>query len=132
MLDWSKYEAISYDDARYNCLHFACDVYHDMTSIDLSADVSELCTTRSQRQVCPEKLGHFILIDAPITPCLAVLRSPTNVHCGIYLDGNIVHLDDTGIKSQQPHIAQRQYQSVKYYDYQPKTKHQATANPQIC
>ena len=125
MVDYAKYKNVVYDDARYNCLHFACEVYHDLTGIDLSSDVKELCTTRNQRQVCPEKLSHFILIAAPKSPCIAVLRSATNVHCGIYIDGNILHLDQSGINSQAPHIAQRQFSSVKYYDYNVKEQHKA-------
>lgn len=128
MLDLSKYKNVKYDDGKYNCLHFACAVYHDLTSIDLSADVGELCTSRNQRHVCPDKLSSFVLIDAPKSPSIAVLRSPTNVHCGVYINGNIVHLDKDGIKSQPPHIIARNYQSVKYYDYQSKKQPASAAN----
>lgn len=131
MLDLSKYNDVKYDDADYNCLHFACSVYRDITGIDLSADVTELCQSRSQRHVCPDKLSHFVLIDMPIEPCIAVLRSPVSVHCGVYINGAIVHLDESGIKSQPPHIAQYHYQSVKYYDYNAKTKHTPTTTAQI-
>ena len=120
MLDLKKYKDARYDDARYNCLHFACAVYQDLTGIDLTANVGELCTSRDNRHVCPEKLSNFVLIDVPKSPSIAVLRSPTHVHCGIYIDGNIVHLDKDGIKSQPPHICACNYQSVKYYDYQSK------------
>lgn len=131
MLDLSKYRDVKYDDADYNCLHFACSVYRDLTGIDLSSDVTELCQSRRHRHVCPDKLSRFVLIDNPKTPCIAVMRSPVSVHCGVYINGAIVHLDETGIKSQQPHIAKHQYQSVKYYDYNahpPHTPAVATQN----
>lgn len=123
MLDLNKYRDVQYDDLSYNCLHFACDIYQDITGVALSPAVAELSTSREKRHVCPNKLSHFILIDKPKSPCIAVMRSPVNVHCGVYIDGKIIHLDDTGIKSQPPHIAQHNYQSVKYYDYDTKKSH---------
>lgn len=126
MLDLKKYGDVKYDDLNYNCLHFAIDVYRDLTDINLSFDVIDLCTTRTQRRICPEKLRQFVLIDAPIDPCIAVMRSPMGAHCGVYTNGSIIHLDSDGIKSQPPHIAQLHHQSVKYYDYNHKTDHLST------
>lgn len=126
MLDWDKYRDVKHDDLDYNCLHFVCDVYQDLTGIDLSPDVLELRAPLMHRRVCPDKLSYFILRAAPIDSYIAVMRNPNNVHCGIFLNGHIVHLDKDGIKSQPPHIAQRQYQTVKYYDYKPKKQYPAS------
>lgn len=125
MVDYAKYANVVYDDAHYNCLHFFCEIYQALTDIDLSSDVKELCTTRNQRQICPEKLSRFVPIEAPKSPCIAVLRSATNVHCGIYADGSITHLERSGLVSQAPHIAQHRYKSVKYYDYNVKEQHKS-------
>ena len=131
MLDLSKYSDVKYDALRYNCLHFTCDVYYDITSIVLQPLVNDLCTERVQRRVYPEKLRQFVLIDVPKTPCIAVMRSPVSVHCGVYVNGAIVHLDETGIKSQPPHIAKHQYQSVKYYDYNAHSPHTSAAATEV-
>lgn len=120
MVDFDKYADAVYDDARYNCLHFFCEVYQQLTGIDLSSDVRELCRERNLRQVCPEKLSNFSLLNTPKSPCLAVLRSPTHVHCGIYENGRVTHLERSGLVSQSPHIAEHRYKSVKYYDYNTK------------
>lgn len=123
MLDLKKYSDTKYDEADYNCLHFACDIYQDLTGLSLSLDVIDLCTARNLRRICPDKLRRFVLIDTPINACIAVMRSPLAVHCGIYTNGSIIHLDTDGIKSQQPHIAQRHYKSVKYYAYYAEEYH---------
>ncbi len=70
MLDLTKYDSKRYDDDIYNCLHFAVDIYRDITGREMSVYVNDLMTGRTKRKV----LKEFDLIDKPIDPCLALMH----------------------------------------------------------
>lgn len=114
MIDLSKYHAVTYDDKRYNCLHFAVDIYKDITGNDMGLFVDELMTDKDHRTINPSKLKNFTQIPTPVSPCLAIMRGQA-VHAGIFYQNTIIHLTDGGIYSTPPHIAQVQYGNVSYY-----------------
>lgn len=114
MLDLSKYDGVIYDDANYNCLHFAVDVYRDLTGCDMGVFVGELLTGRDKRRVNPAALKNFEQLDAPIDPCLALMHG-VELHAGIYHQGQIIHFNESGAQVQPPHIAELRHGRIKYY-----------------
>ena len=114
MIDLSKYADIKYDDRSYNCLHFAVDIYKDLTGQDMGLFVDELMTDKDHRTINPSKLKNFTQIPTPISPCLAIMRGQA-VHAGIYHSNAIIHLTEAGIQSTPTHIAQVQYGNISYY-----------------
>lgn len=114
MIDLSKYHAVTYDDKRYNCLHFAVDIYKNITGNDMGLFVDELMTDKHHRIINPAKLKNFTQIHTPTDPCLAVMRGQA-VHAGIYYSNTIIHLTEAGIQSTPTHIAQVQYGNISYY-----------------
>lgn len=94
-----KYLDREYDLATYNCGHFVVDVWRDLTGEDIqlicdSFMEGKLNTFRQQRQdreklVCPPDNGF----------CIVLLRNFANeVHAGVWIDGKILHLGETGAK----------------------------------
>lgn len=112
-LDLSRY-AQTYDDNNYNCLHFAVDVYRDLTGNDMTKQVSGLLTGKKQRHVDIEKLKQFKLLDAPTDPCLAVMHSEV-LHVGIYHKSKIIHITESGIQNIATHFAEIRHGRIKYY-----------------
>lgn len=112
-----------YNDKTYNCLHYAVDKYQAITGVDVGLYVSELLTGKDSRTINPAKLSHFTPLDALVSPCFAVMRG-ASVHAGIYHDGVILHLTETGEHATPIHIAQLQYGVIKYYAFCPPTHHQ--------
>lgn len=113
-LDLSKYLNKRYDDTDYNCLHFACDIYRDLTTIDMSADVRGLLTGRNHRHIDIAQLRRFTPIPNPIAPCLAIMHSDV-MHAGIYYDNKIIHLTECGVQCVPPHLAEIRHGRIKYY-----------------
>lgn len=109
---------MTYNDTTYNCLHYSVDKYKALTGIDVGLYVSELLTDKNARAINPAKLANFSLLDAPASPCLAVMRGAV-VHAGIYHDGLIHHLTESGEHAVPPHIARLQHGTVKYYAFCP-------------
>lgn len=112
-----------YDDKTYNCLHYAVDKYQAITGVDIGLYVAELMTGKDNRKINPAKLSQFTPLDAPASPCFAVMRGAT-VHAGVYHDGLIHHLTESGEQAVPPHIAQLQHGLIKYYAFYPTTYHQ--------
>ena len=110
----SKYANVKYDDKHYNCLHFAVDIYKDLTGKDMGLFVDELMTDKNHRTINPAKLKNFTQIPTPISPCLAIMRGQT-VHAGIFYNNTILHLTDCGINATPPHIAKVQHGDISYY-----------------
>lgn len=107
-----------YDDKSYNCLHYAVDRYQAITGVDMGLYVAELLTDKDNRKIDPAKLNHFTPLDAPVSPCFAVMRGAV-VHAGIYHDGVILHLTENGEHATPPHIARLQHGLIRYYAFCP-------------
>lgn len=114
MLDLSDYDNKQYNDNDYNCLHFAVDVYKDITGKDMGVYVGELMTGRKKRKVCAEKLKDFKQLDSPTDPCLALMHGK-ELHAGIYHQAKIIHITETGVQCVPPHIAELRHGRIKYY-----------------
>ena len=114
MLDLSKYADTQYDDHDYNCLHFAVDVYRDITGNDMALYVDDLLTGRDKRKIDIAKLKNFALLDNACDPCLALMHG-SELHAGIYHQSKIIHLTETGAQCIPPHIAELKHGRITYY-----------------
>ena len=116
-IDWSKYARKQYDDDNYDCLHFACEIYHQLTDIDISDDVFVICPNTGKRLVNPQKLREYQPLTAPKSPCFALMhRDDGRTHAGIFIDGCIVHLTKSGLQYLPPHLLTATYPKINYYD----------------
>lgn len=114
MLDLSKYDNKQWHDKDYNCLHFAVDIYRDITGKDMGIYVAGLLTSRDLRTINPAKLKEFEPLDEPVEPCLALMHG-AELHAGIYHLAKIIHITETGVQCVPPHIAALRHGRVKYY-----------------
>jgi len=114
ILDLSKYDDKHYHDTDYNCLHFAVDIYHDLTGDDMSVYVSGLLTGRAHRKIDIAKLKRFERLILPNAPCLAIMHGDA-MHAGIYHKNKIIHITESGVQSMAPHIAEIRHGYIKYY-----------------
>ncbi|WP_352338294.1 hypothetical protein [Psychrobacter sp. 16-MNA-CIBAN-0192] len=103
-----------YDDDEYNCLHFAVDIYRDITGKDMGIYVGELLTGRKKRKINTDKLKEFKQLKAPSDPCLVIMHG-AELHTGIYHQDKIMHFNDLGVHCAAPHIAESRYGRITYY-----------------
>lgn len=106
---------MTYNDKTYNCLHFACDFYERLTGSNPRLLVGELLTDKANRRVNPSALSAFCPTDTPTDGTWAVMHG-AQVHIGIYQDGLIHHLTESGQHATPPHIAQLQHGRITYYE----------------
>lgn len=115
MLDLDKYRTKRYDDKYYNCLHFAVDIYKDITDKDLDIYVNDLMTDRENRKINTAKLKNLVSLKIPTDPCLAVMHG-SELHTGIYHQGLIIHLTESGVNCTPPHIAEIKQGRLTYHE----------------
>ena len=116
-IDWSKYTGKAYDDDNYDCLHFACELYHEMTDINVSDSVFVIDQQTGKRLVNPQTLRDYTALPMPKSPCFALMhRHDSKTHAGVYIDGCIVHLTKSGLQYLPPHLLTATYPKINYYD----------------
>lgn len=113
-LNLAKYDTKRYDDNDYNCLHFAVDIYHDITGRDMGVYVKGLMTGRDKRTIDIDKLKRFIPLAEPNQTCLALMHG-AELHAGIYHQSKIIHITESGVQCVPPHIAELNHGKIKYY-----------------
>lgn len=116
-IDWSRYTSKQYNDDNYDCLHFACELYQDITGINVSDDVFVMCQNTGKRIVNPSKLREYQPLSAPKSPCFALMhRADGKTHAGVYIDNCIIHMTRGGLQYIPPHLLTISYPVINYYD----------------
>lgn len=87
-----------YDKRNYNCWHFACDVWSALTGQVLSpAKVDSCIPTTQLHERALSIAGNFVTLQQPQSPCFVLmLRKRLEPHVGVYIRGNILHLNERG------------------------------------
>lgn len=106
----------TYDRRRYDCLHFAADVWRDLTGEDLRERLAGLLGAPADRHVRLRHLRAFRHLAAPRSPCLVLFQRPrTPPHIGVFLRGRVLHLREQGAVHQPLELAALGWTSVRCY-----------------
>lgn len=101
---------------RYNCFDFVREVWLHLAGEDVSEKLAKLVGAFTNRKVTLSGLKAFRLLKNPESPCFVVMQRFKLVpHVGIFIDGRILHLRDSGVEFQPERIARSYFTSVKYY-----------------
>lgn len=107
--------AKKYDRARYNCLHFTRDVWKAQTNVDITDKLSSLLNPDT-RTIRKGNLESFTRLDAPVDPCLVLMRRRKAApHVGVFVRGKVIHIHEMGVEYQPIDVATRGFESVRFY-----------------
>lgn len=110
------YLARRYDRRRYDCLHFAADVWRDTTGEDLRERLDGLLGAPADRHVTARHLHAFRRLASPAEPCLVLFQRPrTPPHIGVFLRGRVLHLREQGAVHQPLELAAHGFTSVRCF-----------------
>lgn len=110
-----KYLSRQYDIKRYNCLHFARDVWLDHTGVDITEHLQNVFHP-DQRTDLRKSLRAFERITEPVDPCLVMMHRPRLApHVGVYLRGKVLHIWERGVEFLPVALASRGFESVRFY-----------------
>lgn len=112
-----KFMDCTYDRINYNCGHFACDVWKDITGEDISAKMLPLIECLDVKKIPIRAKNQFVKLDKKESPCLVLMRSITSsLHIGVYHNGNIIHLREDSVTENLPFaIATRLHRRLGFY-----------------
>ncbi len=93
-----KFLLKEYDAQRYNCWHFACEVWSAITGqIYNAAPIDKLDNPSYLHERALQMAGQFVTLPQPRDPCFVLMRRQRlTPHVGIYIKGNILHLNERG------------------------------------
>ena len=101
---------------KYNCLDFVREVWLYLSGEDVTDKLSGLIGAFTDRRANLSGVKAFKRLLIPTNPCFVVMQRFKYVpHCGIYLDGRILHLKDSGVEFQPIEVAKSYFQIVRYY-----------------
>jgi len=102
-----------YDRKKYNCFHFARDVWFDLTGVDILPDEEpDLDRKFLKLSHFKSRVKHPQLVD----PCIVIMsREKCESHMGVYLRGNLLHLREPGAVHQPLELASMGFDILRYY-----------------
>lgn len=87
----------TYDRKRYNCAHFACDVWEHLSGHErLRAALRGFLEPSRGFVVSLGDLRKCRRIKEPIKECLVLFQSKHESHVGVYSRGKVFHLQESG------------------------------------
>jgi hypothetical protein len=110
-MNLDKYFNKTYDEKNYNCLHFAADIWYELTGINLISDINKIINSRLTKS----EIKHFEKLNCPQTPCVVFMqRKNCRPHVGIHIDGSIFHLTELGPQYLKIDIVRRGFTKLRY------------------
>ena len=112
-----KYLDRVYNERNYNCAHFVCEVWNDITGQDISILLAGFLRAPSKRWLDAHKLARLTPLDAPETLAIALFQScKRDAHVGIWLDGKILHIGEKGVELTCIELLRISFNQVRFYD----------------
>lgn len=107
-----------YDRHRYNCAHFAAEVWRLETGEELLPLLTPLMDPRAPR--VPRELGlmfrsHDGVPGRGVRAIVVMRRAGSASHVGVFLRGRVLHLHERGPEFLPPAVASRGFETVTYY-----------------
>lgn len=100
----------------YNCFDFVREIWSYWTGEDIADKLKGLQGAFKDRKPSASGMKAFTRIDEPINPCFIVLlRRPMTPHVGIYIDGEMLHLKQSGAVIEPLQIAKGYFKQIRFY-----------------
>lgn len=105
-----------YHETEYNCLHFARDVWRDISGVDITDYLLPLFRPETKKPALSH-FKHFRRLSRMEDPCLVLLTKPklSTAHIGIFLRGRILHIQAAGVQYQPLDVVQLGFKTVRFY-----------------
>ena len=109
-----------YDYERYNCLHFTVETWRALFGVDLSFLTQAFVREGSMHSLSAiSRLKTFRRLRRPQSPCLCLMRGlvADETHIATFLDGRVLHINESGVQYFPPEVVFPQYKKVLFYEY---------------
>lgn len=105
-----------YNRETYNCAHFVCDVWKELTGKDIEKELSGFLRPPKERQAGMDLRRTFRKLEKPESPCVVLMQRPGTVpHVGVFVRGKVIHIHERGVEFLPLDIAARGFDRLGYY-----------------
>jgi hypothetical protein len=105
----------------YNCLDFVTEAWdHLIGDSGVMASLTALNEGihAEDGKVVLSAVRGFQRLSQPASPCFVVMqRSKTQPHIGIYYNGRVLHMKETGVEYQPIQVVRRYFTKIGFYAY---------------
>jgi hypothetical protein len=111
-----SYLGRQYDQSKYNCWHFVCDVWKDLTNVELVPDNMSPWQLDHLHGLVVKRAQQLQRLPSAESPCLVLmLRKRIAPHIGVFHNGRVLHLNSRGAAYAPLHHATAGFPTVEYY-----------------
>lgn len=115
-MNLDKYFEKVYNESKYNCAHFVCEIWLELFKQDISFALDGALRGPRQRKLDAHTLNVFERLEAPSGPCLALFQLRRKApHVGIFLDGKILHITQKGVEWNCLEVLMLSFNQVRFY-----------------
>lgn len=87
-----------YVKGKYNCAHFAAEVWYDLTGKDIKPFLVGILPD-SGSVARHSLIKNFTRLKSPVSPCLVLLTHKImQPHAGVFLFNRVLHLTEAGVR----------------------------------
>ncbi len=115
-MNFDKYLDRVYNSSKYNCTHFVCEIWNDLFKQDISKALGGALRAQRERRINAHDLASFKRLALPVAPCIALFQiSAKAPHVGIFLNGRILHITESGVEWNCLEIIMLNFNKVRFY-----------------
>lgn len=105
-----------YNRQTYNCAHFCCEVWEELTGQNIEHDLEGFLRPPKERRTDPALRRKFQKLTKPESPCLVLMQRRGSVpHAGVFIRGKIIHLHELGVEFLPVDVATRGFEKLGFY-----------------
>jgi hypothetical protein len=105
-----------YNRETYNCAHFACEVWEELTGQNIETELAGFLRPPKDRRTDPALRRTFRKLNTPESPCLVLMQRRGSVpHAGVYVRGKVIHIHENGVEFLPVQIASRGFEKLGFY-----------------
>ena len=110
----------SFHPENYTCWDMVRDAWLDVTGVDIGDRTPHPATVAALRARVEADSGHFVLLAAPVTPSIVLMRQRRAVpHVGLFWRGRVLHIRPVGVRFERLVDASRGFSQVTFHATRP-------------
>lgn len=116
-LDLNEFLSRQYDEDKYHCVHFLCDVWEHATGDDIRPRFGKLLNEalNAKNIIAPMRMG-FEKLDKPVNPCIVLFQGKKmQPHVGMWFNRKVIHLWEEGAEYIPIKIAALGFNGFRFY-----------------
>ncbi len=111
-----KYFGKEFHIENYNCWDFIRDVWLELKGEDIGKRTPTPATRYEMKIKFSKEENHFQNISELQSPCIVLFkRDKATPHVGVFYNGKVLHLKETGVKYEDINLAGFGFTEIKYY-----------------